>query len=239
MYTNHFFSVKSFATLFLMAFVTLYANETQNEKIPFQERYVSEIEIARMEDERQQIEENLRSQFDETTAAALEETLYGSNASYIDERALYRITSIGSNGSNIELPNGSSWEVRWSDRRTVKSWKRYQEIYFSPGSSLSSYRYTVVNLSTQEQAQVLLASYPWYDSSTQYITDIDTTTGHIQLSNKSYWDVSRFHYKYIAQWKVGDAVMIGVNNGFLSFSNPNIIINISYGKMYIACSPLN
>lgn len=217
-----------FTTLFLLVISSVFSQEPVNN-----ERYVPEIEVARMLDEQEQLELEL-SQSAESTIS------FGSNVNYIDERAIIQVTSIGSNGSNIEMPNGSTWEVRWGDRRVVQNWKPRQQIYLMPGSSWSSYRYTAVNMIRQEQAQVLMASYAWYNSPhTKYITDIDKITGHVQLNDGSSWDVSRFHQKYVALWEIGDVVMIGVNNGFLSFSNPNILINLSHGKMYIACSPVN
>jgi hypothetical protein len=59
---------------------------------------------------------------------------------------------------------------------------------------------------------------PIFSSETYLITAIDLNTLTVQLSDSSYWSFSAKDKMTVADWKIGDLVMIGSNDPLLKMS---------------------
>ena len=62
---------------------------------------------------------------------------------------------------------------------------------------------------------------------THWIVAIDYYRNIVFLEDGSVWNMSSLDAGVIDQWVINDVVMIGVNTGWLSSYNPNILINVN------------
>jgi len=233
-------SLGKFTVLFSMVATSLFSQDV-SERGLMNEREVSEIQILVMQEEREVAETQIvAEQGEEVIEAAKEKVSFGSSAQWIDTRAYQYATDIGAGGSLIQIPDGSTWEVKWSDRWKVSHWEIDTPVYVMPGSNWSSYRYSIVNMNNGQEAQVMMSQYPFYDSPfTRYVVSVDPVYGRVLLNDGTYWGAGTFSSKYLNDWKQNDTVVIGVNNGISSVFNSYILINISLGKTYISANLLN
>jgi hypothetical protein len=65
---------------------------------------------------------------------------------------------------------------------------------------------------------------------TRWIDYLDTWSRVVYLNDGSSWNMSWFDSSVVNKWAVGDIVVIGVNDGWLKGSNPNILINAVTGE---------
>lgn len=132
-------------------------------------------------------------------------------------------------GSSVELADGSIWSVSSDDRWATLNWLLGDSIIILPNHSLfSSYQYRLVNINTGANVKVNLTLGPIYNGVyTHWIVGIDQLFGEIALEDGSLWKMSSWDSSITNKWFLNDTVIIGINDGWLSTTNPNILINVN------------
>lgn len=134
-------------------------------------------------------------------------------------------------GETVGLMDGSIWNISSFDAYKTKGWYTTDLVVITPNHSwLSLYSFCLTNQTTGETASANLSvgpTVPGYGLYTNWITGIDYTFNIIYLQDGSRWNMSSFDSSTVYQWVVGDVVIIGVNDGFLSSTKPNILINVA------------
>jgi len=142
--------------------------------------------------------------------------------------AVHQIRSISSCGDLIEIEDGSLWKIRSYDAVDVCCWQEKDLIVIRPnGSWLSNYEYELLNLGTGDYVKSNLSLGSFCEGEfTHWIIAIDYWHQRIWLENGMCWEVAGIYTRF-KDWVVGDTVILGVYNGWLSSSTPNILINVN------------
>lgn len=132
-------------------------------------------------------------------------------------------------GETLELEDNSVWEVRLSDVYKVVSWLPSDVLVISPNHSwFSSYQYVITNQQSGDAIAVNLFLQPICRGPyTHWIVGIDYYNHYIYLEDGTVWIMSAFDNNIVYRWMTGDCVLIGINDGCFSSSNPNILINVN------------
>lgn len=139
-------------------------------------------------------------------------------------------------GTSIELADGSIWAVRPSDAYIASTWLwQYNPdlVVITPNHTCcSAYPFRLTNQATGDSVAVDLDLGPILsdglgNSYARWIVDIDYYWDYVYLDDGSIWNMSSFDSDIIFNWRRGDIVIIGVNDGLLSSFNPNILINVA------------
>lgn len=162
-------------------------------------------------------------------------SLFGSSSSvkYTTHPAAYQSPiSISFLGDTVELTDGSMWRIHPSDTYKTITWFATDVVVITPNHSLFSfYDYRLTNQNTGESVACDLhlgPIDPSYGSIyTHWITGIDYYRNVLYLEDGSVWSMSTFDRSVISNWVPNDVVIIGVNDGWFSSANPNILINVN------------
>ncbi|MGK5595523.1 MAG: hypothetical protein ACSNEK_09255 [Parachlamydiaceae bacterium] len=154
--------------------------------------------------------------------------------------AFYYPVAISALGDSIELNDRSVWLIASSDTKTAMNWLRQQEMALAnggPGLSMvitpnhswfSSYQFCLTEQTTGTSVKANLYLGPLYNGLfTHWIVAINYYTQEICLEDGSLWKLSGLDAGVYNHWLINDTVIIGVNDGFLSSSKPNILINVN------------
>lgn len=151
------------------------------------------------------------------------------------EGAFHHPYSVSLLGDTVELEDGSIWAVCSSDRYKTLDWMTGDLIIITPNDSwFSSYDYKLVNLNTGAKVKVNLALGPIYNGIyTHWIIAIDYYHGEICLEDGSVWKMSSLDSSVVSKWLPNDTIIIGINDGWFSGSNPNLLINVNVNNYAI------
>lgn len=150
--------------------------------------------------------------------------------------ALHSVNYFTLSHDTITLEDYSNWVIYSGDRWKTWTWFASDAIVILPNDALFPlYDYKMVNQNTGDSIEVDLVVGPLVGLD-YYIVAIDTF-GYLYLNDGSYWRISAFDSAIMSNWKVGESVIIGVNNGFLNLANPNILINVNR-DVYVTCECL-
>lgn len=160
----------------------------------------------------------------EFVAKAIKSNYYTSHSG-----AYHSPVAISFLGDAIELEDGSIWDVYSGDRYKTLNWMTGDTIIIVPNSEwLSSYSYKLVNINTGAQIKVNLSLGPIYNGIyTHWIVAIDYFHNEIVLEDGTFWKMSSLDSSVYENWLPNDTIIIGVNDGWFSGSNPNIMINVN------------
>lgn len=133
----------------------------------------------------------------------------------------------------VQLHDASKWSVHSKYRQTVLRWAQSDEIFIKPRAYCFAYDYVLYNRTTRQFAPVNLMEPPLpMGGYTFRVVNIEPNARLIQLSDNTIWrvDLNDPQFDYL---KIGDRVLIGVNNNWRTASCPNILIHADrYGKPY-------
>lgn len=143
--------------------------------------------------------------------------------------AFHRAYSVGIYGDPIELEDGSVWSVYSRDAYKTLNWLPSDLIVITPNRSwFSTYGYRLTNQYTGVSVEANLTLGPIYNAPcTHWIVGVDYYTNVVYLEDGTVWNMSYFSESTVRKWVVNDTVIIGINDGWLSSSNPNILINVN------------
>lgn len=145
------------------------------------------------------------------------------------EGAWHHPVSVSLIGDTLEIEDGSIWGVYSGDMHKTLNWLTGDLIIITPNHEwFSIYDYKVINLNTGAVVRVNLKLGPFYNGVyTHWIVGIDYYRREVLLEDGSLWSVSNWDQSIVNKWILNDTVIIGINDGFLSGSNPNIMINVN------------
>lgn len=145
------------------------------------------------------------------------------------EGAMHHPIAVSLLGETIELEDGSIWTASSSDRHKTLDWMTGDVIIILPNHTwFSSYDYRLVNLNTGANVKVNLSLGPIYNGIyTHWIIAIDYNHREICLEDGSVWQMSWWDSSIVDQWLPNDTVIIGINDGWFSGGNPNMLINVN------------
>lgn len=140
--------------------------------------------------------------------------------------------SISFFGDSVELMDGSIWTIASSDAHKTINWFPTDLVVVTPNHSwFSSYGFRLTNQNTGESAAASMFLGPiapmYHSIYTHWIAGIDYYYNLIYLEDGTVWNMSSFDRNVMDQWMVNDVIIIGVNDGWFSSSNPNILINVN------------
>lgn len=163
------------------------------------------------------------------------------------QRSIHRFRGFAP-GGEIELEDGSCWSVRLDQRQTIMSWlPHYDDLVIVPAGWWARNRYdmqfSIYNIRTGQtvDANVTMTPYPngeW----TLYIRQVVPFSDYpyLELSDGSIWILHNSERHIwgenlygVLKWRPGDLIVIGNNKGLGSYFNPNILINVSDGALWI------
>ncbi|ADI38137.1 putative uncharacterized protein [Waddlia chondrophila 2032/99] len=237
MKTKQFLNVFLGLALFSMP---LSADEVETEeRIPVGDRAVVRAEQVKMyEDRLVQMEEadEEESQDEEANAKKIVKKDF-LQATYVTthEGAFHFPIAVSFLGDTVELEDGSIWKVCSNDAYKTLNWLTSDMIIIVPNDSIfSSHDYKLVNLNTGAKVKVNLYLGPIYNGAyTHWIVAIDYLFREIYLEDGSIWKMSSFDQSIVNTWLPNDTVIIGINDGFFSGTNPNILINVNMNNYSI------
>ncbi|ADI38236.1 hypothetical protein [Waddlia chondrophila] len=145
------------------------------------------------------------------------------------EGATHHPIAVSLMGDTVQLEDGSIWIVSSEDRYQTFDWMTGDTIVIVPNHTwFSSYNYCLVNLNTGAKVKVNLSLGPIYNGIyTHWILAIDYSNREVYLEDGSVWKMSWWDSSIVNQWLPNDTVIIGINDGWFSGSNPNMLINVN------------
>lgn len=145
------------------------------------------------------------------------------------EGAFHRPIGVSLLGDAVELEDGSIWGVCSSDRYQTLDWLTGDTLIILPNHDwFSVYNFRLINCNTGANVRVNLSLGPIYNGIfTHWILAIDYVHGEICLEDGSVWKMSSFDSAVVNKWLPNDTLIIGINDGWFSGSNPNILINVN------------
>lgn len=161
------------------------------------------------------------------------------------EGAIHTAYSVSEFREKIKLNDGTIWSVSFSDRWKLIDWLITDGIFILPKHSFFSiYNYVLVNQRTGDYVDVNLCELevltydPTYYGNRKWIIDIDYFGNYITLNDYSVWDITFDDDSIMKYWRIGDVVTIGINDGWDSTLNPNLLIHFD-SLNYVRADCLN
>lgn len=222
---------------------------TEQPHVPVGERAISHADHVRMLEERallvregQEAETSDEEQQEAVFAFSEEESsedgkVVQKAALYVSthEGAFHRPIAVSLLGDTVELEDGSIWVVSSDHRYRTLDWMTSDVIVITPNHDwFSSYNYRLININTGASVKVNLALGPIYNGYfTHWIIAIDYLNRDICLEDGSVWKISSVDSSAMNKWLPNDTVIMGINDGWYSGSNPNILINVNVNNYAI------
>lgn len=142
----------------------------------------------------------------------------------IHPNGYYHLVAYSDNGDTVQLHDASKWSIQSSGRKKVLYWVTNDDIFIKPSAScISLHRYVLHNRTINQVVWANLISPPLpMGSNTFRIVNFEPYQSLVLLSNNTVWKV---HPNLGSSWKIGQRVIIGVNNHWRTAKHPQIIIN--------------
>jgi len=149
--------------------------------------------------------------------------------SLVHPNADHYVVGISDRGDLIQLNDESEWAIGLFSRGIVKEWKSDHPLYIKPKSTwFSSYNYVIQNRKTNQSIDANLISVPLFAvPNTFEIVALDPTLRLVQLNDATVWQINEADYAF-KKWKVGDRLLVGVNNYWRMGAFVHILINTTY-----------
>ncbi len=135
---------------------------------------------------------------------------------------IYYVKSIGADGETLITTDETVWQIAPFSTQIILGWPENSTIIISPSNWYSKYDYYLTNATTQEIVNAKLSQGPFLQYAI-FITQLNQYNKSVTLSNGMGFQMA--NDRSFASWKVGQAVLLGVNNGW--FGGSNMIININ------------
>jgi len=234
------------ACLLMLHASMLPANDTEKNKEQAENTIVgnraesTEVRNAQLAKRAKMIAEEESAELAKTSKAAANSKLLKGVAPMAAKSIYYALhpatyqhsASISFFGDMVELMDGSVWDIAYSDTYKTAGWFLTDLIVITPNHSwFSSYGFRLTNQSTGESVAANLSLGPiapnYYSVYTHWIVAIDYIYNIVYLEDGTSWHMSAFDDSIVNQWVAGDVVIVGVNDGWLSSSKPNVLINVA------------
>lgn len=135
---------------------------------------------------------------------------------------IYYVKSIGVDGETVITTDETVWQIASSSAQVARCWPTNTMITISPSGWFSRYDYYLTNTATGESVNAKLSQGPFLQYAI-FITQLNQFNRTVTLSNGMGFQMSSD--SALASWKVGEAVLLGINTGW--FGGPSMIVNIN------------
>lgn len=142
----------------------------------------------------------------------------------------------------IKLEDGSYWSVNPDQQGLLKEWLEGDPLAITQApkkwlwGNNNLYPYVIYNRRTDEYISVKYATEPELHSFyRRYIVEINRGERNpfLVLNDNTVWPLDEKSRSTWESWVQGDVIIIGSNNVYLNWFNPNILINCNAGAPYI------
>lgn len=132
-------------------------------------------------------------------------------------------------GSSVQLEDGSLWKIADGYHYKTLNWTTSDLVVITPNQEwFTTELFRMTNQNTGVSVRCDMASGPIYHGRyTHWIVGINYYTQEIYLEDGSTWEVTGFDSSTFGHWLLNDTIIIGVNDGILSSTKPNILINVN------------
>ena len=162
----------------------------------------------------------------------------GSNHKYVGRTQYYDL---------IKLEDGSYWSVNPDHQELLQNWFEGDPIAIRQASrkwwgNNDLYPFVIYNRRTDENIEVKFATEPEYHNFyRRYINEISKSENNafIVLNDNTLWPLKEKERDIWSSWIPGDVIIIGSNNTYLSWLNPNILINTNCGATVVVSKKKN
>lgn len=130
-------------------------------------------------------------------------------------------------GGSLTTEDGTKWGIASEDQFEVMSWWPSDTVYITHADCpFCSHPYMIVN---ENRATVVYATRLTKPDSwlfTKKIAFIDRFMDRIMLNDGTWWNVAWIDDLTLDRWLEGDAIIIGINNGYDKALYPCTLINV-------------
>lgn len=158
---------------------------------------------------------------------------------YIDDviyKAAHYLYATSSSGALVQIDDGSIWRVASSDTYKTRYWEHGDLIVLAENDAwFPSTRFKLINYTLRQSVQVEISKGPRMDWNPRWVYSIDYNNLLVWLDDGTCWDISG-SVRQFDDWRAGNVMIIGINEGWGSSSFPFIIYNVTMNDYMIADS---
>ena len=146
--------------------------------------------------------------------------------------ACHGLANILDNGrfTEIEMEDGSHWEVSAFDAYILRNWRRHDTLIISPNYSwCSSYDYFITNKDNNNsyvKANLFGNGPIAFGPHSHWIVSVDRLGGHVYLENQTVWCINPQDSYVLNGWAENDHIIFGLYDAWFS-SYDHILINVN------------
>jgi len=146
----------------------------------------------------------------------------------IHPHAYHKILNITAEGKWAELEDGSIWEVHPLQQEQLLTWHMDDHVIIKPRATCCSlFQYVIHHMAKSETVEVNIVRAPiTIHPETFVIQSIDKENKLLSMRDQTIWHFAHVGWRSWS-WKVGDTIVIGVNNYWRIAEMPHILINTS------------
>lgn len=203
--------------------VSAFDGQDENKHIPVKSRPSAVIE--RDEDPSEHLTTKLHTEGEQSEERVTNHSMFYTS----HPGAFHTISAVSLSGDTLELEDGSIWSIYSGDQYNTVIWLPRDVVVITPNNGwFSSYDFKLTNQNTGSSALTNLKLGPFYDSAmSHWIVAIDYDYNIVYLEDGSAWNMSYFDCGTVRKWLPDDTVIIGINDSWFSYSNPNVLINVN------------
>lgn len=230
-------AVQIFSGLILAS--SLYSNDTNEQLIPGS-RAIAKSEWAQIQQEKANEgewtqEETVALPSNDRTPLTIssetpEAAVFSSNVFYTTHNGAYHNpVSVTALGGVVHLEDGSVWSIADGDHYKTLNWYTNDLLVLTPNHDwFTTEMFRMSNQNTGVSVRCNMVLGPIYHGLyTHWIVGINYYTQEIYLEDGSIWQVTGFDSSIFSKWLLNDTIVIGVNDGYLSTTKPNILIDVN------------
>lgn len=205
------------SALLCVSSTAIFANE--NEEISFPE-------VVKVEQEMNEAEQVVEEVMPLTEAAGN----YKNDSYYlqrIHNDGYYHLVAFSDTGDVVQLHDASKWQIEKSGRQKVLYWVQSDDIFIKPCTAWFSWnKFVLHNRTTNQAVEATLVNPPLpMGAYTFRIVNIEPYQRLVLLSDNTVWQVSPKDATF-SKWKIGQRLLVGVNNRWRTEPFPHILINV-------------
>lgn len=135
----------------------------------------------------------------------------------------------------VTLSKGTCWVVRPKDVSKLRNWMPLQDdVVIAPLSQMfNAYHFRLINVVTQQELQANLAPEQTAAAGALAVDWVDGAK--LLLSDGTLWDIAYADRGALRRWRPGDAVLIGINDGWYCLTSPNIVVHLPSNTFIRGC----
>lgn len=218
---------------------SLYSSDMNGEQLIPGSRPIAQIEWDQIQQDRANegewtVEETISFSSDKhlpiTITKEFEAATFSSTVFFTSHNGAYHNPiSVTSLGGVVQLEDGSIWSIADGDHYKTLNWYTNDLIILTPNHDwFTSELFRMSNQNTGVSVRCNMVLGPIYHGLyTHWIVGINYYTQEIYLEDGSVWQMTGFDTSVFSKWLVNDTVIIGINDGYLSSTKPNILINVN------------